>query len=63
MYRFIDGRFCGQVLTQADKLDVRARQGLIATGTRVEVLGAVLDHDVIGPVARASPPTALHLVI
>lgn len=58
--RLIDGRACRQVLTQADMLDVRARQGLIATGTWVEVLGAVLDQNVLRPVARTSPSTALH---
>lgn len=51
------------MLTQADQLDVRAGHGLVAAGAGVQVLGAVLDHDVIGPVARTGPPTALHLAI
>lgn len=49
------------MLTQADQLDVRAGQRLVAAGARVQVLGAVLDHDVIRPVPRTGPPTALHL--
>lgn len=61
MYRFVDRWVCGQVLTQADQLDVRAGQRLVAAGARVQVLGAVLDHDVIRPVPRTGPPTALHL--
>ncbi len=51
------------MLTQATDPDVRASKRLIATGTRVEVLGAVLDHHVLRPVAWTSPSTALHLVL
>lgn len=62
MYRFIDGWVCGQVLTQAYFLDIRARHGRIAAGTWVEVLGAV-DQNVLRPAVWTSPSTALHLVI
>lgn len=51
MYRFKDGQICGQVVTQAHCPDVSARQGLIATGTWVEVLGAVPDQNVLCPVS------------
>lgn len=50
------------MFTQARGPDVGARQRLIATGTRVQVLGAVLYQEVVAPVSRPSPPTALHLV-
>lgn len=63
IYRFIDGWIWGQVLTEADQLDIRSRQGLVATGTRVEPLTAVPDHNVLSPVSWTSPSTALHLVI
>lgn len=42
-------------------LDVRAGQRLVATGTRVQVPRAVLNHEVVRPVSRPSPATALHL--
>lgn len=50
------------MFTQARGPDVDAGQRLIATGTRVHVLRAVLDQEVVRPVSRPSPPTALHLV-
>lgn len=50
------------MFTQAHGPDVRAGQRLVATGTRVQVLRAVLDQEVVRPVSRPSPPAALHLV-
>lgn len=60
-HRFIHGYIRGQVFTQAHGPDLDAGQRLIATGTRVQVLRAVLDQEVVRPVSRPSPPTALHL--
>lgn len=50
------------MLTQTHEPDVGARQRGVAAGAGVEVLGAVLDHQVIRPVAGMCPTTALHLV-
>ena len=63
LYHFIDGWIWGQVFTEANQLDICSRQGIVATGTRVEPLSAVPDHNVLSPVSRTSPSTALHLVI
>lgn len=60
-HRFIHRRICGQGFTQARGPNFRAGQSLVATGTRVQVLRAVLDQEVVRPVSRPSPPTALHL--
>lgn len=49
------------MFTQARGPDFRAGHGLVATGTRVQVLRAVLDQQVVRPVSRPSPSTALHL--
>lgn len=61
-HRFVHRYIRGQVFTQAHGPDLDAGQRLIATGTRVQVLRAVLDQEVVRPVSRPSPPTALHLV-
>lgn len=61
-HRFVHREICGQVFAQADGPDVGAGQRLVATGTRVQVLRAVLDQEVVRPVSRPSPATALHLV-
>lgn len=61
-YRFKDGQIRGQVLAQAHVSALRAGQRRVAAGARVEVLGAVLDHQVVRPVAGMCPPAALHLV-
>lgn len=57
----VDGKIRGQVLTQALHLDVSAGQGLVTTGTQIEMLGAVIEQQIVRPVARPHPPTALHL--
>lgn len=48
------------MFTQAYFTDVGARQGHIATRTRVQDLRAVLDQNVVRPVTWTSPSTALH---
>lgn len=61
-YRFKDGQIRGQALAQTHGSDLRARQRRVAAGAGVEKLGAVLDHQVVRPVAGMCPSTALHLV-
>lgn len=60
-YRFIDGQLIRQVLTQAHVLHIRAREGLVAAGARVKLLGVVLDQKVLRPVPWTSPSTTFHL--
>ena len=61
VYRFEDGQLGREAVTQAALRHRCARPSFVAAGTRVHETSAVLDHQVLRPVTRATPTTALHL--